>query len=417
MSATLSPGRRSSFFHTAAIAGAALLGLCVLPAAADWPRYLGPTQNGVAAEGAWAGRIPDGTPRTIWKASVGKGTAGIVAANGRVYSMGNEAEKDTIYCFDAKTGQVIWKHAFSLALDPNMFEGGPRSTPTLDENRIYTVSHYGDLWCLDAATGKKIWNLHYKEWGGRRPEWGFAGSPTVAGNLLLCDVGGVGASTVALDKKTGKVVWKSGDHKPGYASPVVTELEGKPTVLVFKAEHLVGYDLASGKELWSIGWKTSYDVNAAAPLPMGDDRILISSGYSTGCALIQVRGGKATELWRNKNLRAQINTPVPMGNHVYGIDGNTGGGNLVCLDVNTGERNWIEKSVKGGSLIRASDKLFVLTEKGELVIADASPAGFKEHLRTQVLKARCWVQPTLSDGRLFLRDNEGNVVCLDFGAS
>jgi outer membrane protein assembly factor BamB len=331
--------------------------------------------------------------------------------------MGNDDGKDVIYCFDVKSGRELWKHTFPLELDPNMFEGGPRATPTLDGGHVYTVSHQGDLWCLDAATGKKVWYHHYqKDFGGRRPDWGFSGSPTVAGNLLLCDVGGTGASTVALDKKTGKVVWKIGNHAPGYGSPAVMQIEGKPTVVVFKAKDLVGYDLASGKELWSTGWQTSYDVNAATPLAVGGDRIFISSGYNAGCALIQVRNGKATELWRNKNLRAHVNTPVPIDGHVFGVDGNTGGGNLVCLDLATGERKWEEKTVKGGSLIRAGDKLFVLTEKGELVIADASPAGFKAQLRTSVLNKRCWVQPALSAGRLFVKDNDGNLVCLDLGA-
>ena len=416
MTAQRVPGRRNPL-SLAAITGAALaLGFCVLPVHANWPHYLGPTLNGVAPEKAWNGQVPSSL-KTLWKANVGKGTAGITVVGDRAYSMGNADGKDSIFCFDVKTGKEIWKHEFPLALDPNMFEGGPRATPTIDGNRVYTVSHQGDLWCLDAASGKKIWYKHYQQdFKGQRPEWGYAGSPTVAGNLLLCDVGGGNASTVALNKATGETIWKSGSDKPGYATPIVANLDGKQTVVVFKAEHLVGYDLKDGRELWRTPWKTSYDVNAATPLPVGNNRLFISSGYNTGCALIQVSGGKATQVWKSKKMANQINTAVPAQGYVYGIDGNAGGGNLVCLDLSNGEEKWEEKTVKGGSLIRADDKLIVLTEKGELVVADASPEGFKAGLRQQVFDKRCWVQPTLSAGRLFLKNNEGEIACIDFGA-
>ncbi|MHA3772395.1 outer membrane protein assembly factor BamB family protein [Verrucomicrobiota bacterium sgz303538] len=399
------------------VAGATLaLGFCVLPVHADWPHYLGPTLNGVAPEKAWSGQVP-GAVKALWKTNVGKGTSGVTVVGDRAFTMGNVDGKDVVVCLDVKTGKEVWKHEFPLALDPNMFEGGPRATPTVDGNRVYSLSHQGDLWCLDAATGKKVWYKHYqKDFGGRRPDWGFAGSPTVADNLLLCDVGGTGASTVALNKATGDVVWKSGDDKAGYASPIVATLDGKQTVVVFKADHLVGYDLKDGHELWRTEWKTSYDVNAATPLIVGKDRVFVSSGYNTGCALFEIKDGKANQLWRNKNLRTQINTAVPAQGYVYGLDGNTGGGNLVCLDLNTGEKKWEEKSVKGGSLILADGKLIILSEKGELVVADASPNGFKASLRAPVLDKRCWVQPTLSAGRLFVKDNDGNLACLDFGA-
>jgi outer membrane protein assembly factor BamB len=416
MTANRSPGCRTPF-SLVAIAGATMMaGVLVRPAHGNWPHYLGPTQNGVApADGA---TLPSSEPKVLWKTSVGKGTAAVTVSGNAAFTMGNLGDKDVIHCLDARTGKELWKHEFPQKLDPNMFEGGPRATPTVDGNRIYTVSHEGDLWCLDATNGKKIWYKHYqKDFGGVRPDWGYAGSPTVSGNLLLCDVGGSGASTVALNKATGDVVWKSGNDKPGYASPVVGQLDGKLTVVVFKADQLVGYDLAKGQELWRTGWKTSYDVNAATPLLVGNDRVLISSGYNAGCALIQVKGGKATELWRNKNLRAHVNTPVPAEGYVYGIDGNTGGGNLVCVELATGERKWEEKSVKGGSLIRVDGKLIVLSEKGELVIADASPGGFKAGLRAKVMDKRCWVQPTLSGGRLFVKNNEGDLACLDFGGA
>ncbi len=148
---------------------------------------------------------------------------------------------------------------------------------------------------------------------------------------------------------------------------------------------------------------------------IGSDKVFITSGYNAGCTLIQISGGKATELWRNKNLRYHVNSPVAANGFIFGVDGNVGGGNLVCLDVASGQRKWEEKSVKGGSLIFADGKLIVLTEKGELVVCEASPAGFKALGRGKVLEHRCWPQPTLDAGRLYLKNNEGDLVCVDFG--
>ena len=399
------------------IAAIAVLGYCVLSnqSRADWLHYRGPSMNGLSPEKGWSAQFPPGGPKQLWKVDLGTGTASVTVAGDHVFCMGNQGGSDVIQCLDAKTGRTVWRHPFPLELDPNMFEGGPRSTPTIDGARVFTVSHQGDLSCLDAATGKKIWYKHYqKDLDGRRPQWGYAGSPTIDGNLVFLDVGGAGASTVALDKATGNLVWKSGADEAGYASPVVATIGGKKTVVILKASHLVGLDAAGGKELWRSEWKTEYNVNAATPIVTGD-RILITSGYNHGAALIGISGGKARELWKNKSLREHFNSPVVVGDAIYGVDGNAGGGNLVCLDLASGATKWAEKSTKGGSLISADGKLIVLTEKGELVIADATPAGFHAISRAPVMSGRCWVQPVLSGGRLFLKNNAGTLVCCDLG--
>ena len=397
------------------IAAFAVIGFCVLQnhVRADWPHYRGPAMNGISPEKDWNAQFPSGGPPVLWRTELGIGTSSVTVAGERVFSMGNNNGNDVVVCLDAKSGSRVWRHQFPLDLDPNMFEGGPRSTPTVDGGRVYTVSHQGDLWCLDAATGKKIWYKHYrKDFGGRRPQWGYAGSPTVDGNIVLLDVGGKGASTVALDKATGNVVWKSGDDEAGYASPVVATVGGKKTIVILKASHLVGLDAAGGRELWRSEWRTEYDVNAATPIVIGD-RVLITSGYNHGAALVAIGGGKAREVWRNKNLRAHFTSPVVVGDAIYGIDGDAGGGNLVCLDLASGAVQWTEKSVKGGSLISAAGKLIVLTEKGELVTADATPASFHTISRAPLMSGRCWVQPVLASGRLLLKNNAGALACFD----
>lgn len=380
---------------------------------ADWTHYRGPTGNGVSAEKLPA-VIPAAGPRQLWKAAVGTGTSSVTVSGEHVFTMGNTGGKDVVWCLDARTGRVVWKHEYPLDLDKRMFEGGTAATPTVDGGRVYTVSHQGDLFCLDAATGRKIWYKHFqKDFGGKRPQWGFAGSPTVEGNLVIVDVGGKGASTVAFDKATGATVWKSGDDEAGYASPVVATIAGKRTVVMFKASHLVGLDIKDGKELWRGGWKTSYDVNAATPLVVGE-KIFVSSGYGAGCALFEVTAGGVSERWRNKNLKAHINSPVFFQGHVYGADGQASPGSpLTCVELESGAVKWQEKSVGGGALVLADGKLICLTEKGELVIGDASPGGFKALARAQVLGKRNWVQPTYANGRIFCRNNDGDLVALE----
>ena len=410
MTRTLLSARRNPLVVAALAAGFCHL---VAPAHADWTHYRGPTANGVSSDKLPVAFPKDG-PKQLWKASVGTGAASVTVSGERVFTMGNAGTKDTVWCLEAKTGTVVWKHEYPLDVDKRMFEGGPAATPTVDGGRVYAVSHQGDLFCLDAATGKQVWYKHYqKDLGGKRPQWGFAGSPTVEGNLLLLDVGGKAASTVALDKGTGATVWKSGDDAAGYASPVVATIAGKKTVVMFKASQLVGLDLKDGKELWRGEWKTSYDVNAATPVVAGD-KILVSSGYGSGVGLFEVGGGGVSERWRNKSLREHINSPAIFQGQVYGFDGQAGsGGPLTCLDLATGAVKWQEKSVAGGSLVIADGKLICLTEKGELVIGEASASGFKPVSRSQVLGKRCWVQPTYANGRVFCRNNEGDLVALE----
>lgn len=385
--------------------------VAVHPASADWLHYRGPTQNGVAPEKLPTAFAP---PRELWKTKVGIGTCSVTVDGTRVFTAGNADKKtDTVFCLDASTGKPLWQHSYPQPLDPNLFEGGPRATPTIDGDRVYVIAQAGDLFCLAADTGKVKWQKHLvSDFGGKKPGWGYAGSPTIDGELLIVEPGGPGTSTVALNKLTGAPVWKAGSDENGYATPVVAEIAGKRTVVIFKAKALVGLDAKNGQELWRGEWKTDYDINAATPLVVGNF-IITCSGYGTGIGFFEVGPGGITQKWRNRSLRAHINSPVVRRNGIFGIDGNTGGGNLVCLDLASGKKLWEEKTVKGGSLVLADDKLVVLTEKGELVVAPAITNEFKPLLRAKVLDKRCWVQPTLSDGRLFVKNNEGDLACFE----
>ena len=227
---------------------------------------------------------------------------------------------------------------------------------------------------------------------------------------MIVDSGGVGASTVALDKATGVLKWKAGDDGAGYSSPVAFNLAGSHCVAVFKADALVGLDAADGQELWRFPWKTAYDINAATPLVLSD-KIFITSGNATGCALLQVSPEKATQIWRNKNMRSQLGSSVLVQGSIFGIDGNVGKGELRCLDAASGEMKW-SQNIGGGALIAASGHLVLLNERGELVVAEASPTVYRELARAQVLGGRCWVAPAVANGKIYCKNNQGTLVCL-----
>jgi outer membrane protein assembly factor BamB len=379
--------------------------------AVDWPQWRGTNRDGVSSEKISPASWGKDGPKQLWRKDVGTGVSSVVVRAGRLYTMGNKGGMDVVLCLDASSGAEIWRHTYPQELAPRQFEGGPAGTPTLDGERVYTLSHGGDLFCLAAASGKVLWRKNLqRDFGGIRQHWGYSGSPLVDGNLIILDAGGPAASTVALDKITGAVKWKAGSDAAGYSSPVAFNLAGTRCVAVFKADALVGLNAANGQELWRYGWPMRNDVNATTPIVFGD-KIFITSGYGTGCALLQVLPGKVTEIWRNKNISSQLASPVLVQGHVYGIDGNVGKGELRCLELGNGQIKW-RQNIGGGTLIGASGYLLALSERGELIVAEASPTSYREVARAQVLGGRCWVAPAVADGKIYCKNNRGTLVCL-----
>jgi outer membrane protein assembly factor BamB len=278
---------------------------------------------------------------------------------------------------------------------------------------LYTLSREGHLLALDAASGKPIWGKHLpKDFGAKPEQWGFACSPLVLGDRLILDAG----PTLALNKQTGALVWKSGEDKAGYSSPTVFEVAGKTLLAVFPEFGPILRQAADGKELARLGWKTEYGVNVATPIVQGN-RVFFSSGYGKGCVLLEFGGSGFKEIYQNKNMRNHANSCILWEGHLYGFDGQVGGGGkLVCLDFQTGERKWEQGGLGTGALMLADGKLIVISERGDLVVAEASPAAYRELARTKVLEQTCWTMPVLANGRIYCRNHEGKVVCVDVRA-
>ncbi len=388
-----------------------LFAAATLPAA-DWPNWRGPERDGVSREAEVSFAWPETGPKVLWKAAVGTGFSSMSIAKGRVFTMGNEGDKDLVHCLDAKTGKTLWKHSYDCPLDPNLFEGGPTSTPTVAGDRVYTISRLGHVFCLGVADGKVQWSRDFAGEGEiPAPGWGYAGSPLIHGETLLLNVG---ESGMALDKTTGKTIWQSEPEEAGYTSPVVFEQGGRKLGVFSSGKYFSAVDLENGETVWSYRWLTRYGMNACDPIVDGD-RVFITSGYGKGCALLKHAAEEPEEMWRGKALRAQLAAPVKIGEHVYGIDGdeNAREAALKCVSFATGEEAWAETGVGFGSLIAADGKLIVLSAAGDLIVGEANSKKWRETARAKVLEGKCWTPPALADGRLYCRNAFGDLVCLD----
>jgi outer membrane protein assembly factor BamB len=407
--------RRFTFAFILASVAALMPGIASRASAADWPNYRGPNHDGVSTETGWTTQWPDSGPPVLWKANVGIGFSSFAVGGGHVYTSGNAENVATVYCFDAETGSIVWKHSHPSDLGDHDFEGGTTSTPTLDGDRLYVIGRGGDLFCFDAVSGKIIWqeNIHDVT-KIRVPDWGYGGSPLVMGDLLILNVGEAG---VGLNKTTGTVVWKSSGEDAGYSTPVPMSAGGKPLVMLTNKHQFLAVDPQSGAVVWKIKWATQYGANAADPIIDGD-RVLISSGYGKGSALLKSAPDEPKTIWKSRALRVHLNPAVRLGDFVFGLDGDYTdlSGSLKCIEFATGKEKWTQADFGPGSLMIADRKLIVLNEKGELSIAPASAEGFKVIAHAQVLDGKCWTSPVLADGRIFCRDIAGDVVCLNVRA-
>ena len=375
-------------------------------AAEDWPKWRGPNGDGVSTESGWQSRFPAGGPRVLWQRDVGFGYAAVAVSSGRLYTAGWSAGEEHIYCLNEGDGKPIWDKSYPAKRHNCMHEGGPAATPEVDGDRVYSVGKEGVLVCLDADDGKPRWDRRLPgEFGVSIPQWGFAGSPVVLGDALLVDVGRI----IALDKMTGEKIWRTDDYGPAYSTPTPFKHRGRQLIAAFPAYGLVVLDATTGRELASHAWETSYKVNAATPIVVGD-RIFITSGYGKGAALLRFDGRRLTVIWENIEMRSKMSTPVLIAGHLYGFDDKR----LKCLDFATGERKWVQAGLGLGCLMAADGKLIILSEDGKLAIADASPSAYTQISGAQILDASdCWTMPVLASGRIYCRSSKGQLVCLD----
>ena len=372
--------------------------------AADWATWRGPTQNGISTETGWK---PAGVARELWHKHVNAGYASVAVADGRLFTMGYADEQDTVYCQQPETGKELWTFVYPCGKGGGF--AGPRATPVVDGDRVYTFSLEGDVHCLDATSGKKIWYRDAAELDIKQIKWKYSASPVIMDDMLLLNVGDHGA---ALDKLTGRVLWQS-SGAGGYATPVVFGPHTRPMLAIFGQAAIHGVDARTGRKLWALPWQTKHDINAADPVLVGDD-LFISSGYGKGCARLDVSGSTPKVKWQNTNLRNHFTSSIVLDGNLIGCDGNTGKGKLVSVDAATGEVNWSE-DLGFGAAILVDGKIIYLNEKGTVTIGVPSKSGFKTLVSQHVVDdpGKCWNMPILSNGLLYCRGSKGPLVCLD----
>ncbi|MFQ5602214.1 MAG: PQQ-binding-like beta-propeller repeat protein [bacterium] len=384
----------------------------------DWPQWRGRQRDGVSRETGILKNWPESGPKVVWQAPSGDGYSGISVSDGRLFTMYGDAGAEVVVCLDAGSGRELWRFQSEARVYRNSFGNGPRSTPTVDGEAVYTLGATARLYALNVKNGDKIWSHDLKaEYGAQIPTWGVACSPLVDGNLLLVDVGGRGDyGVIAFNKFNGKVVWKSKTSLPGYSSPVAVSVGGVKQILFFTGAALISVAPENGKKYWSVPWRTSYNVNAATPIFIAPDRVFISSGYNVGGAVqqMEVVNGRVTvrEIWKNRVMRNHFSSSILVGSHLYGFDEGT----LRCVDVNDHRSQWAKRGFGKGALFYADGHLIVLSERGKLLLIKATPENYLEVASAQVLRGRCWTVPTLAGGKLYVR-NQKAMLCLEFSAS
>jgi outer membrane protein assembly factor BamB len=375
--------------------------------AEDWPHWRGPDRNGISRESDWKAE----NPRRVWQAKVGTGFSSVSVAQGRVFTMGNRRDQDTVYCLSEETGKELWKNTYPSPQAPRYYDGGPSCTPTVDGEVVYTLGRQGDLFAFQAADGAVLWQKNIaKEIGAEYPEWGYAGSPFVDGEALVLNVGKAG---VKVNKKTGRLIWQTGTATSGYSTPFIHSQTGTKSYIIFGATAAYCVAADTGKALWRQPWRTEWDINSADPI-VHEGKMFLSSGYNRGGALLDISGSQPKVIWDNRNMRNHFNSCLLIDGHLYGFDGNSHRGTayLACIEIATGEKKWSTTRYGCGALTAANGKLIVLGDRGQLAIGKASPDGFRPTVSTQALGGLCWTPPVLANGNLYCRNSRGDLACL-----
>lgn len=386
--------------------------------AADWPQFLGPNRNEVSPETDLPDPFPATGPKVVWKKDVGQGFSGPVVSGGKLILFHRLANKETVDCLDARTGKHVWTSDYPTRYQDDFgFDEGPRATPTITDGKVYTFGAEGVLNCWDFESGHSLWRVNTKEqFTAPKGFFGMACSPLVEGHAVIENIGGgQGAGIVAFDNSTGKLLWKATDDEASYSSPVAATFDGKRYVLVFDRDGLVALDPGSGKVYFHFHWRSQSNesVNAATPLVIGDD-VFVSASYGTGAAMLRFHESGPDVLWSGDDILSNhYATSVYHHGFLYGFDGRQESGpSLHCVDAKTGKVRWTQDNFGAGTLMVAGNKLLILTEKGQLILAPASPDGYKPASHAQILPFNSRAYPALANGLYYARSKD-KLVCVD----
>ena len=381
--------------------------------AVDWPDFRGPKRDSRYAGAIRTDWPEEGLP-LLWRQPSGGGYASFVVTGGLIFTIEQRRQQEAAVAYDLETGREAWIQSWDANFQESMGGDGPRATPTWDEGRLYVLGATGELYCLEAKSGRTLWNLNIlSENGAKNLTWGMSATPLVLDEkLIVLPGGGSGRSVVAYNKVTGKPIWKSLSDKQAYTAPIHAKLAGMKQIVIISAKRVAGLQFSDGALLWEHPWVTQYDVNAAEPILVDENRIFISSGYGHGAALLKITPAngvfKVSTVWENNRMKNKFNGSVLEEGYIYGLDE----GILACIDVETGERKWKGGRYGYGQILLASGRLIVLTEQGDLVLVEATPEVHRELARFSAIEGKTWNYPAIADGRLLVR-NTAEMACFD----
>ena len=395
-------------------AGAVWVSLAATDAATeDWPRWRGANGNGTWKAPPLPEKWPAEGLRRVWRRPVGGGYSGVAAVGNRVYTMDRQTEPEEverILCLDADSGELIWAHAYEVAYGDLDYGSGPRATPTIDDGRVYTLGSVGHLHCLDAATGEVIWSIDSMgEMKAGIPTWGFAASVPVWKDRVFVHIGVPGGSVVALDRRTGKEIWRSSEDPAGYCTPMIVSHKGSDRLIVWNPEHIVSMSPETGAIHWQVPYKVTNGVSITAPI--FEEGILFVSGYWEGSKAIRLSAdvNEGELIWEeNRWLRGVMSQPLFREGYVYHLDKFHG---LICFDLQTGERVWADdhKMTPKSRNPHASmvwigegDRALILNSDGDLILARLTPEGYDEQDRTNII-GHTWAHPAFAGNRVYAR--------------
>lgn len=388
----------------------------VTPVWGQWLQFGGPTRDFKVTTKKPLSPWGESGPKKVWERELGEGYSSILAEDAKLYTMYHKGGEEIVICLAADTGETIWEHKYPL---PDAEKGaggygvGPRSTPAIVGNRIFTVGITGVLHCLNKSDGKVVW-VHrlLDEFGGKLPQWGISASPLAYGETIVVPAGGKGRAVVAFNQADGQIVWATGADENAYSSPVLIKVDGQDQVVVLMANAVRGIDPKSGEELWSFAHKTFADVNAALPVFGSDNVLMITSAYRTGSRAIKLtRKGvttEATQVWENGRNGVHHGAVVRVGDVIYGSVGMMGPSFLTALDnAKEGEVIWKERQpFRKATFLLIGDQMLVMDEGGTLGLANVSREGLKVHCKTKLLDEPAWTVPTLVETKAYIRDRK-----------
>lgn len=432
-----------------------LMLVCGLPACADdWPQWMGPKRDGVWRETGIVDTFPAGGPPVRWRVPIGGGYSGPAVVGNRVYVTDKQMPQgiqnpdnpfsrtrtpatERVVCLNGEDGSIVWKHEYECPYTVS-YPAGPRTTPVVQDGRVYTLGSEGHLFCLEAKDGKVVWGKELKKdyQHEQSPVWGWSANLLLDGDRLICLVGGKGTAVVAFHKETGKEIWRaidsSGPHGPGYSSPVIIEAGGKRQLIVWHPTAITSLDPESGSQYWTQPFVSAQGLSVATPRVSGDN--LFISAFYNGSLLLKLDKSQpqASVVWKRhgeneKNtdaLHCLMSTPVIDGDYIYGVCSH---GETRCLDLKNGDRKWStfeptsKQSARWGNafIVRHEGRYVLFSEQGDLILAQMTPEGYKELSRAHLLEPTgpsqrrlvVWTHPAFANRCVYVR-NDTEIVCV-----